>query len=96
LETGTSSVLVNGVPGRKFKCKRGVRQGDPLSPLLFLLGVELLQYVINDLKERGLIKLPIPVNQTDFRIVQYANDTISLFEDCLESARNHKLILCFL
>ena len=32
-----SSVLLNGVPGNSFKCMRGVRQGDTLSPLLFVL-----------------------------------------------------------
>jgi hypothetical protein len=30
----SSSVLLNGVLGTPFKCKKGVRQGDPLSPLL--------------------------------------------------------------
>jgi hypothetical protein len=32
LGSGTSQVLLNGVPGRRFHCRCGVRQGDPLSP----------------------------------------------------------------
>jgi hypothetical protein len=34
--SGKSSVLLNGTLGRQFHCLRGVRQGDPLSPLIFV------------------------------------------------------------
>jgi hypothetical protein len=51
LGTATSSVLLNGVLGKVFNCKRGVMQGDPLSPLLFVLAADLLQSVINRAKD---------------------------------------------
>jgi hypothetical protein len=53
-----------------------VRQGDPLSPILYVLGSELLQIVINDALAQGLLSLPIEVGDPDFPIVQYADDTL--------------------
>jgi hypothetical protein len=37
LASASSSVLLNGVPRSMCRCGRGVRQGDPLSSLLFVL-----------------------------------------------------------
>ena len=46
-----SSIIVNGVEGRKFICKRSFRQGDPLSPLHFVLVVDVFSRILNKGKE---------------------------------------------
>jgi len=80
-KSASSSVLLNGVPGKKFYCRRGVRQGDPLSPLLFVLAADLLQSLLNKAMSQGLITSPLQVQSNhDFPMVQYADDTLVLIQ----------------
>jgi hypothetical protein len=57
-----------------------VRQQDPLSPLLFVIASELLQYLVNKAAKRNLLKATIPQANGDFRIIQYADNTLLILQ----------------
>ena len=50
------SVLVNSSPEGYFTSSRGLHQGDPLSPLLFLLVMEVLSRMLKKVESEGLIQ----------------------------------------
>ncbi|KAL5546790.1 hypothetical protein UlMin_006477 [Ulmus minor] len=50
------TLILNGSPFNSFKPKRGIRQGDPISPYLFILCMEVLSRLINRKAEEGLLK----------------------------------------
>lgn len=56
LGTTRISVLINGSPTNEFSLKRGLRQGDPLSPLLYNLVGEVLNSMLNCAAKKGLFK----------------------------------------
>uniref|UniRef100_A0A8R7Q898 Reverse transcriptase domain-containing protein n=1 Tax=Triticum urartu TaxID=4572 RepID=A0A8R7Q898_TRIUA len=81
LSIGTSVVLLNSVPGKQFVCKRGVRQCDPLSPLPFVIAVDFLQTILNNVMQKQFIEPPIsPTSCPDFPIPQYAYGTLIIMQ----------------
>jgi hypothetical protein len=87
-------VLLNGTPSKTFHCRKGVRHGDSLSPLLFVLAADLLQSIVNKARMSGLLRLSIDLEHTDdFPIVQYADDTLLIMEACPQQLLVLKSIL---
>jgi hypothetical protein len=54
LSMASTKVLLNGVPSRRIYHGRGLRQGDPLSPMLFVLVMECLSAMIKLADSKGL------------------------------------------
>ncbi|KAK9992947.1 hypothetical protein SO802_022650 [Lithocarpus litseifolius] len=93
-------VLVNGSPVGFFGRSRGLRQGDPLSPLLFLLIIEVLSRILKKTKDSGLIwGFHVgPINSNGIRIshLLFTNDTILFCDASKEQLLSIRLALsCF-
>ena len=46
----------NGSPTSEFEMRRGLRQGDPLSPLLFIIAMEGLNIAMKEACDKGIFK----------------------------------------
>ncbi|GAU28852.1 hypothetical protein TSUD_21890 [Trifolium subterraneum] len=92
--SGNLSVLVNGSPTSEINIQRGLKQGDPLAPFLFLLVVEGFAGLMRSAVEKNLFK--------GFRVgseglvvshLQYADDTLCIGEASMENLWTLKALL---
>jgi len=88
------SILVNGSPSEIFTPSRGLRQGDPLSPFLFILMMEGLGRSIKQAKISGKIKgLQLTENGQAMTHQQFVDDTMLHGIPTVKEASTYKQIL---
>jgi hypothetical protein len=56
LASSSTQLLLNGIPGEFIQHKRGLHQGDPLSPMLFILVMDVLNWMVTRASEAGLLQ----------------------------------------
>ena len=86
-----SCVTVNGHLSSWFKLERGCRQGDPLSPYIFILCVEILAHLIRKNSEIKGIK----IHGREYLVSQYADDTSLILEATEKSLKNALNIITY-
>lgn len=87
-------VIVNGSLEGYFDISRGLRQGDPISPFLFIIMAEALGRTIQIAQDLGKISgVKITSNLPSVTHQQFADNTLLFGESSLQEARNFNLIL---
>eukprot|EP00253_Pinus_taeda_P010170 PITA_10170 len=86
-------VLINGAASSFFSPERGLRQGCPLSPLLFLLAAEGISLMIHDAKRQGSLKGNEATENFWVTHLLFVDDIILFNNDSLEDCKTIKRIL---
>lgn len=86
ITTASASVLVNGSSSGEFKLQRGLRQGDPLSPFLFILAAEGLSLLMKRAVNCGIFQ-PVEIGLKKIQVshLQFADDTIFMGAASIEN-----------
>lgn len=83
---GDLSLLVNGSPSEEVRIQKGLKQGDPLAPFLFLLVVEGLSGMMRNAADLGIFRgFKVGTEEVEVSILQYANDTLLVREASWEN-----------
>lgn len=88
------SLLIDDSLTSEFSPERGLRQGDPLSPLLFNLVAEVLHIMLIQDENQGIFKgVIIGDNNSSISHLQYADDIIIFLKNDTSSIKGIKSVL---
>lgn len=76
VRTPRFSIMVNGVPTGFFEAKRGIRQGDPMSPLLFALCMDYLDRILSYVEVLDGFKFHSHCKSMHLKHLCFANDLL--------------------
>eukprot|EP00253_Pinus_taeda_P021359 PITA_21359 len=94
IKSSSFSILVNGSPSETFTPSRGIRQGDPLSPFLFVILMEGLSRLIHKAKADGIIRGLRPLHSSPATThQQFVDDTLLHGTPTVKEALAFKSIL---
>eukprot|EP00253_Pinus_taeda_P021248 PITA_21248 len=94
ISTLNFSILLNGAPTTTFNASRGLRQGDPLSPFLFIIAAKGLgRYFKKEARERKIQGLRLWGNRTTVTHQQFVDDIMIYCKATLKEVKRIKKIL---
>ena len=83
LSSVSYAILVNRNAKGWVKVSRGLRQGDPLSPILFTIVADVLSRMLLRAEERSMLEgFKVGRNKTRVSHLQFADDTIFFSNSC--------------
>ena len=91
---GSMSILINGSPTEEISMQRGLKQGDPLAPFLFLLVAEGSSGLMRNAVDQNMFKgFELKRGGVTLSHLQYADDTLCIGEASVENLRTLKVML---
>jgi hypothetical protein len=73
--SSTTQVLLNDTPGRKIFHRIGLRQGDPLSPILFILVMDVMGHMFSKATADDMLQ-PLARRALPHQILIYVDDVV--------------------
>ena len=80
ISTPTFSISVNGASGGFFKSSKGLRQGDPLSPYLFVLAMEVFSCLLKSTFDAGFVHYHPKTSELQISHLMFADDVMVFFD----------------